>query len=102
MQAFLIECILLGLALSIDATVVSFSQGLVFTKNKRKNSTLLAFFVALFQFLFPIIGWWLATLIEGFVSGFANYPPFSWKVLIPEENPNLPPKYRYKGFIFEY
>lgn len=35
------------------------------------------------------------------VSGFANYPPFSWKVLIPEENPNLPPKYRYKGFIFD-
>ena len=73
MQSFLIECILLGLALSIDATVVSFSQGLVFTKNKRKNSTLLAFFVALFQFLFPIIGWWLATFIEGFVSGFANW-----------------------------
>jgi putative Mn2+ efflux pump MntP len=41
----MIEILFLAVALSIDASVVSFSQGLCFNENKRKNSLLLAFFV---------------------------------------------------------
>ena len=53
----LAQIILLAVALSIDAMVVSFSQGLIFKINKRKNSLLLAFFLGFFQGLMPIIGY---------------------------------------------
>ena len=60
------EICLLALVLSIDATVVSFSQGLVFKNQKRKNSLILAFFLGFFQFLMPLVGYYtsLAFYIE--------------------------------------
>ena len=39
----LFDIFILAIALSIDATVVSFSNGLIFTKNRTANSLLLAF-----------------------------------------------------------
>jgi len=57
----LLQIILLAIALSIDAMVVSFTQGLIFKEHKRKNSFLLAFFFGFFQFLMPVIGYF-ATL----------------------------------------
>lgn len=68
-----LDSLLLGVALSVDAMVVSFTQGLIFTKNKRANSTLLAFFVAFFQFLMPVIGWFLAKFIYNFVATCADW-----------------------------
>ena len=73
MLALWVDSLLLGVALSIDAMVVSFTQGLVFTKNKRANSTLLAFFVAFFQFIMPVIGWFLAKFIYNFVATCADW-----------------------------
>ena len=53
----IVQILFLALALSIDAMVVSFSQGLIFKKQKRKNSLILAFFLGFFQFLMPILGY---------------------------------------------
>lgn len=53
----IVEILFLALALSIDAMVVSFSQGLIFKKQKRKNSLILAFFLGFFQFLMPVLGY---------------------------------------------
>ena len=64
----LIEIIFLAVALSLDATVVSFSQGLIFTKNKRKNSLLLAFFFGFFQFLMPVIGFFCSMSIYNYLK----------------------------------
>lgn len=36
-----------------------------------------------------------------FVAGFGDYPPFSWRVALPQANKDLPPKYQYKGFVFD-
>ncbi len=60
------EICVLALVLSIDAMVVSFSQGLVFKNQKRKNSLILAFFLGFFQFLMPLFGYYtsLAFYIE--------------------------------------
>lgn len=72
----LIEILFLAVALSIDAAVVSFSQGLCFSENKRKNSLFLAFFVGLFQTIMPIIGWFIARSIYKYVETFDHWIAF--------------------------
>jgi putative Mn2+ efflux pump MntP len=65
-----IDIFILAIALSIDACVVSFSNGLVFTQNKRLNSLILAFSVGFFQFLMPIIGFLGAKSINQYVKPY--------------------------------
>jgi putative Mn2+ efflux pump MntP len=72
-----IEILFLAVALSIDASVVSFSQGIIFTENKRKNSFYLAFWVGLFQAIMPIIGWFAAKSIYGYVEKFDHWIAFT-------------------------
>jgi len=72
-----IEIILLALALSIDAFVVSFSYGLSFTENRTKNSLQLAFFTGFFQGLMPAIGYFLAGFIRGFIEPYAGIIVFA-------------------------
>lgn len=53
----LIDIILLAIALGIDCFIVSFSQGLIFKKNRLKNSLNLAFTMGFFQGFMPVIGY---------------------------------------------
>lgn len=53
----LVDLILLGIALGIDCLVVSFSQGLIFTQQRVKNSLKLALIMGAFQGLMPVIGY---------------------------------------------
>jgi putative Mn2+ efflux pump MntP len=73
----LLEIIFLAIALSIDASVVSFSQGLILNNDKRKNYFNLAFFVGFFQALMPVIGWYLAKAIYKYVEAFDHWIAFS-------------------------
>ncbi len=73
----LIEIIFLAIALSIDASVVSFSQGLVFTENKRKTSLHLALAFGLAQAIMPVIGWFLALSIYNYVEKIAHWIAFT-------------------------
>ena len=63
-----IQIILLAIALSIDAMVVSFSHGLIFKTQKRKNSALLAFFFGFFQFLMPVIGYFCSLSVYDYLK----------------------------------
>ena len=67
-----IEILLLGYALSIDAAIVSFGYGLAFSKDRLKNSLLLAFFTAVFQFIMPYFGWAVAKVVYGYIYTAAN------------------------------
>ncbi|MEI7475143.1 MAG: manganese efflux pump MntP family protein [bacterium] len=78
----MVEIIFLAIALSIDAAVVSFSQGLVFCDNKRKNSLFLAFFVGFFQFLMPIIGWLLAKSVYKYIEAVSLWIAFAIFVIL--------------------
>ena len=71
------DIILLAIALSIDAMVVSFSNGLIFTRNKRINSLILAFSVGFFQFLMPIIGFFLALSLSKYVEPYDHWIVFA-------------------------
>jgi len=71
-----IDIIILAIALSIDACVVSFSNGLIFTQNKRINSFMLAFSVGFFQFIMPIIGFFLALRVDKYVEPYDHWLVF--------------------------
>ena len=64
----IVQILFLALALSIDAMVVSFSQGLIFKTQKRKNSLILAFFLGFFQFLMPILGYFCSVGIYKYLE----------------------------------
>lgn len=71
-----LDIFILAIALSIDACVVSFSNGLIFTHNTRKNSIILALSVGFFQFLMPIIGGGLAHSINKYVEPYDHWIVF--------------------------
>ena len=73
----LLELFLLALALSIDAFIVYFSYGLIFEKDKVKNSLLLALFTGGFQGLMPVLGYYLTSLVKTIIEPYAK-----WIVLI--------------------
>lgn len=64
----IIEVILLGIALSMDAFAVSVTDGLIYTNlNKRKAATIAGTF-ALMQALMPLIGYWIIELVVFFIG----------------------------------
>lgn len=77
-----LDILILAIALSIDACVVSFSNGLVFTQNKRVNSLMLACAVGFFQFLMPVIGFFGAQTVSKYVEPYDHWIVFSIFVLL--------------------
>lgn len=78
----IIDILILAIALSMDACVVSFSNGLIFTKNKTVNSLMLAFSVGFFQFLMPIIGFLLAQSVSKYVEPYDHWIVFAIFILL--------------------
>ncbi len=72
---YLLDILFLAIALGIDCLVVSFSQGLIFTHNRVKNSLALAFTMGLSQGIMPCIGYFG-------VSGISNYVQAYSKILV--------------------
>ena len=73
---FIADSLIIAVALSIDAMIVSFSQGLIFQKGKQLASLILAFFVGFFQFFMPLVGWIFANFIHSYVESFARWIAF--------------------------
>lgn len=67
-----LSIILLAIALSIDAMVVSFSYGLVFNQNKFKNAFSLALTTGLFQFIMPIFGYFLTNFVRIYIAPYSK------------------------------
>ncbi len=59
----MIQLIFLSLGLAMDAFSVSISFGVCHPKSKINSSLRLAFFTALFQFLMPLLGWFVGSLL---------------------------------------
>lgn len=72
----LFDIFILSIALSLDAMVVSFSNGLIFQKNRLKNSMLLAFTVGFFQFFMPIIGYSFTQFVTEYVKPYSHWLVF--------------------------
>ena len=72
-----LEIILLALALSVDACVVSFSYGITFNQNRLKTALMLAGFTGGFQGLMPIIGYHLTSFVKSFIAPYADIVVFT-------------------------
>ena len=70
--AFFINCILLGLALAADAFSVSVANGMAENGNSFKRAALISGTFGFFQFLMPLLGWFL---VHSFVA-FFSLPKF--------------------------
>lgn len=73
----LTEIILLAVALGIDCFIVSFAQGLVFSKNKKRNSFLLAFTMGLFQGGMPLISYYPTGLVSVYLAKYSGLIVFT-------------------------
>lgn len=78
----IIDITILAIALSIDACVVSFSNGLIFTQNKKVNSLMLAASVGFFQFFMPVIGYFAAQSVSKYVEPYDHWIVFGIFVLL--------------------
>ena len=71
------EIIVLSVALALDAMVVSFSYGLVLLEQRLKNSLKLSGAFGFFQFIMPVIGWFLADWVYKYIKDYAKYIVFA-------------------------
>ena len=71
------EILILAFALSLDALIVSFSYGLTINKDRYKNSIILALSFGFFQFVMPIIGWYLSSFVYSILEIFSKWIVFT-------------------------
>ena len=68
----LLQIILLGVALSMDAFAVSITDGLMYTDINKRKSFFIAGVFGVMQGLMPLIGYWLVELVEVIVGETAG------------------------------
>lgn len=71
------ELIVIALILALDATVYSFSYGLILRTRRVVSSLLLALTVGGFQMAMPLLGYWGGQELRGYVDAWAP-----WIVLV--------------------
>lgn len=72
----LFDIFLLGLALSVDAFVVSFSYGLVLKPHKIENGLRLGISTGFFQFFMPVVGWYGARSVNKYIESIDHWLAF--------------------------
>ena len=68
----IIQVILLGIALSMDAFAVSVTDGLIYTDLNKKRIFLIAFLFGLMQGLMPLTGYYIVELVRVLVGNTAG------------------------------
>ncbi len=67
------ELIVIALILALDATVYSFSYGLILRVNRAVSSLWLALTVGCFQMAMPLLGYWGGQELRGYVDAWAPW-----------------------------
>lgn len=73
----IVELIIIGASLSMDAFAVSICSGLKMPKIDYKKAALIAFFFGGFQALMPALGWSLGQLFASYVDKYDHYIAFA-------------------------
>lgn len=71
-----ITFLLIGIGLSFDSFAVSVSCGLMKQEIKFKQAVFVASFLAFFQAIFPVIGWFLGTKIHDLIASVDHWIAF--------------------------
>jgi putative Mn2+ efflux pump MntP len=74
--------IILGLGLSMDTFAVSISDGLSFTKIKKRDCLTTSVVFGLMQGIMPLLGALIGTLLSTFVDSYLKYISFGLMLLI--------------------
>ena len=77
-----IEILLLGVSLSMDAFAVSICKGLSMKKINWKKAIIIGLYFGIFQALMPIIGYFLGSAFESFVTSIDHWIAFVLLALI--------------------
>ena len=77
---FIIQCVLFGVGLAMDAFSVSLAQGLREQGMKTRRKCIIAGVFGLFQTVMPLVGWLLVTGMERIMAAFQKWIP--WIALI--------------------
>lgn len=80
LSAFIVNSILLGIGLAMDAFSVSMANGLNYPKMTRSRIILVAGTFGFFQFIMPVIGWFFVKTAVSFFEAFKVVIP--WIALI--------------------
>ncbi len=72
----LIEVLLIGIGLSMDAFAVSVCKGLSFKKITAKNTLTVGAYFGFFQALMPVIGYFVGSVFAGYVKRFDHIIAF--------------------------
>lgn len=70
------DILFLALALSVDATVISFSYGLIIKKKRREVALKLAFATGLGQSIMPVIGWLGTSSVSKYIEHYDHWVSF--------------------------
>ena len=71
-----IEFILIGIGLAMDAFAVSICKGLGMTMINRLHCVIIAAFFGGFQFIMPVIGWALGRQFESYIQSVDHWIAF--------------------------
>ena len=80
MVQLIINSVLLGIGLAMDAFSVSIANGIMDPNMRTRRMFKIAGVYAVFQLLMPLIGWFLVTTLEGIFTSFSKFIP--WIALI--------------------
>lgn len=78
----MLEFILIGVSLSMDAFAVSVSSAACSKNLTRYHMVRAAFAFGLFQFLMPLAGWFLGATFSGFIGSFDHWIAFGLLALV--------------------
>lgn len=77
-----IEFILIGIGLAMDAFAVSICKGLGMEKVNRLHCVIIAAFFGGFQFIMPVIGWALGKQFESYIQSVDHWIAFGLLVFL--------------------
>lgn len=72
----IIEIILIGVSLAMDAFAVSICKGLSMKKLDLKKATIIALYFCIFQMLMPVIGYFLGSALDTIVNKVTHWIAF--------------------------
>lgn len=82
MVALIIQIILIGLSLSMDAFAVSITDGMCCGNLNRKKALSIPLTFGIFQAGMPLCGYFLGTLFESYIDSFDHYVAFGLLFII--------------------
>ena len=78
----MLSILLIGVSLSMDALAISLANGLTLKPFRLRYALWMGFYFGLFQFLMPLLGYFLGSTVSGYINAFGPYISFFLLALI--------------------